>query len=52
MALGYVATRILESTIIVAGIVSVLSVLTLRQQFVGTGAEAVTLESGLSPLRL
>lgn len=43
VALGYVATRILESTIIVAGIVSVLSVLTLRQQYAGTGADADTL---------
>ena len=43
VALGYVATRVLESTIIVAGIVSVLSVLTLRQQFAGTGADAGTL---------
>jgi hypothetical protein len=43
VALGYVATRILESTIIVAGIVSVLSVLTLRQQFAGAGADADTL---------
>jgi hypothetical protein len=40
VALGYVATRIVESTIIVAGIVSVLSVLTLRQQFAGAGADA------------
>jgi hypothetical protein len=43
VALGYVATRILESTVIVTGIVSVLSVLTLRQQFAGTGADAGTL---------
>lgn len=43
VALGYVAVRILESTIIVAGIVSVLSVLTLRQQFAGSGADAETL---------
>ncbi len=35
-ALGYVASRIVESTIIVAGVVSVLSVLTLHQQFAGT----------------
>src|SRR3954453_2964767 len=42
LAFGYVATRILESTII-AGIVSVLSVLTARQQFAGTGADADTL---------
>ena len=43
VALGYVATRVLESTIIVAGIVSVLSVLTLRDQFAGTGASSGTL---------
>jgi Domain of unknown function (DUF4386) len=43
VALGYVATRIVESTIIVAGIVSVLSVLTLRQQFSGADAETLTI---------
>jgi hypothetical protein len=43
LALGYVATRVLEATVIVAGIVSVLSVLTLRQQFAGTGADPETL---------
>jgi hypothetical protein len=43
VALGYVASRIVESTIIAAGIVSVLSVLTLRQQFAGAGADAETL---------
>jgi hypothetical protein len=42
-ALGYVAVRIVESTIIVAGIVSVLSVVTLRQQFAGSGTDADTL---------
>src|SRR5262245_22786232 len=42
-ALGYVATRIVESTIIVAGIVSVLSVLTLREQFAGADAETFTI---------
>jgi len=42
-ALGYVAVRIVESTIIVAGIISVLSVVTLRQQFAGTGADTETL---------
>ena len=41
-ALGYVALRIVESTIIVAGVVSVLSVLTLRQQFTGADAGAFT----------
>jgi hypothetical protein len=42
-ALGYVALRIVEATIIVAGVVSVLSVVTLRQQFAGSGADAETL---------
>ena len=41
--MGYVTLRVVESTIIVAGIVSVLGVLTLRQQFAGTGADAETL---------
>jgi hypothetical protein len=35
LSLGYVASRVLESTIIVVGIVSVLSVVTLRKQFAG-----------------
>jgi hypothetical protein len=35
LALGYVATRVLESTVIVIGIVSVLSVVTLRQDVAG-----------------
>jgi uncharacterized protein DUF4386 len=43
LALGYVASRILESTVIVAGVVGVLSVVTLRQQFAGTTADAETL---------
>jgi hypothetical protein len=43
VALGYVATRILESTIIVAGIVSVLAVVTLRQDLAGPGADTGTL---------
>jgi hypothetical protein len=38
-ALGYVALRIVEATIIVAGVASVLAVVTLRQQFAGTGAD-------------
>jgi hypothetical protein len=42
LALGFVASRILESTIIVAGIVSVLSVLTLREQFAGADAGTLT----------
>ena len=43
-ALGYVATRIVESTIIVAGIVSLLSIVTLRSEVANaTGADANTL---------
>ncbi len=38
IALGYVASRTLESTIIVVGIVSVLSVVKLRQDVGGVGA--------------
>jgi hypothetical protein len=38
VALGYVASRILESTLIVVGIVSVLSVVTLRQDLAGGAA--------------
>jgi energy-converting hydrogenase Eha subunit A len=37
-ALGYVASRIFESTIIAVGIISVLSVVTLRQDIGGAGA--------------
>src|SRR5215212_8164511 len=40
-ALGYVAARIFESTMIVVGIIGLLSVVTLRQEFAGVaGAEA------------
>ncbi|QEC46188.1 DUF4386 domain-containing protein [Baekduia soli] len=42
LAIGYVAVRILESTVIVAGIVSVLSVLTLREQSAGADPETFT----------
>lgn len=42
-ALGYVASRILESAIIVAGIAAVLSVVTLRRQFAGGGVDPDTL---------
>jgi hypothetical protein len=43
LALGYVAVRIVEGTIIVAGIASLLAVLTLRDQFATGGADARTL---------
>jgi Domain of unknown function (DUF4386) len=37
VAVGYVASRVLESTIIVVGLISLLSVLTLRQKYAGVG---------------
>lgn len=36
IALGYVATRILESTVIVMGLISLMSVVSLRQDLAGT----------------
>jgi Domain of unknown function (DUF4386) len=44
VALGYVTARVAESTIIMVGIISLLSVVTMRQDFAGaTGAEAAAL---------
>jgi uncharacterized membrane protein YfbV (UPF0208 family) len=44
LALGYVAARIVESTVIVVGIASVLAVVTLRRDLAaGAGADAATL---------
>ena len=44
VALGYVAVRVFEATIIALGIVSLLSVVTLRQDFAGAaGADAASL---------
>jgi len=44
VALGYVAARVFESTIIVVGIISLLSVVTLRQDLAGAvGADAASL---------
>jgi hypothetical protein len=44
IALGYVATRIMESILIVVGVISLLTLLMLRQNLAGaTGAEAVSL---------
>ncbi|GGV36757.1 hypothetical protein GCM10010182_71190 [Actinomadura cremea] len=43
IALGYVALRILESTVIVVGIVSVLTVVALRQDLAGGGGADATL---------
>src|SRR3954454_1129602 len=43
LALGYVASRIVESTVIVIGLISLLSVVTLRDDFAAAGADAGTL---------
>jgi hypothetical protein len=44
VALGYVTARVVESTIIMVGIVSLLSVVTMRQEFAGAaGADAASL---------
>jgi hypothetical protein len=44
VALGYVASRVVESTVIVVGLISLLSVVTLRQDLAGAaGAEATSL---------
>jgi uncharacterized protein DUF4386 len=43
VALSYVASRVVESIIIVVGLISVLSVVTLREDFAGAGADAGSL---------
>jgi hypothetical protein len=43
VALGFVATRIVESTIVAVGIVSLLAVVTLRRDLAGGGTDAATL---------
>jgi hypothetical protein len=43
LALGYVASRVVESTIIVVGLISVMSVVSLREDLAGAGADAGTL---------
>jgi hypothetical protein len=48
LALGYVAARIIESTFIAIGIVSVLAVLTLRRDVGGTGGTGSLVTAGRS----
>ena len=43
LALGYVASRVVESVVIVVGLISLLSVVTLREDFAGAGADAGSL---------
>ncbi|MCR3744010.1 protein of unknown function (DUF4386) [Actinomadura glauciflava] len=52
IALGYIGTRILESTVIVMGVVSVLAVVALRQDLAGgDGADAVLVGRSLVALK-
>jgi hypothetical protein len=44
VALGYVALRIVESTIIVIGLISLMSVVTLREAFAGAGGDSGALD--------
>jgi hypothetical protein len=46
LALGYVSARLVECTFIAIGIVSLLSVLTLRQDFAGAGGDPGHLRDG------
>jgi hypothetical protein len=43
VALGYVASRIMESAIIVTGLISLMTVVTLRDDFAGAGADPAPL---------
>jgi hypothetical protein len=43
VALGYVASRTIESAIIVIGLISLMSVVTLRQNFTGTNGDTASL---------
>ncbi|HEX5620030.1 MAG TPA: DUF4386 domain-containing protein [Solirubrobacteraceae bacterium] len=43
VALGYVASRVVESTVIVVGLISLLSVLTLQDDFAGADADTLTI---------
>ena len=50
LALGYVAARLVECTFIAIGIVSLLAVVTLRQDFAGSGADSGSLVTAGSSL--
>jgi hypothetical protein len=43
VALGYVALRVIESAVILVGVVSLLAVVSLREEFAGTGVGSETL---------
>jgi hypothetical protein len=43
LALGFVASRLLEAAVVLIGVVSLLAVVTMRQDFAGSGADAASL---------
>ena len=43
MALGFVTSRVMEAAVIMIGVVSLLAVVTMRQDFAGSGADATSL---------
>jgi hypothetical protein len=43
MALGFVTSRLVEAAVVMIGVVSLLAVVTLRQDFAGSGADASSL---------
>ena len=43
MALGFVTSRLVEAAVVMIGVVSLLAVVTLRQDFAGSGADAASL---------
>ncbi len=43
MALGFVTSRLIEAAVIMIGVVSLLAVVTMRQDFAGSGADAASL---------
>jgi hypothetical protein len=43
MALGFVTSRIIEAAVVMIGVVSLLAVVTMRQDFAGSGADAASL---------
>jgi hypothetical protein len=45
LALGFVTARVVESAFIAVGILSVLAIVTLRQDLAGTGTDTATLET-------
>jgi len=43
MALGFVTSRLIEAAVVMIGVVSLLAVVTMRQDFAGSGGDAATL---------